>query len=342
MAGGRDQTRSRQGVRRDGRQGRGARVAEGSGERRRYGTATTGPNDAPGTRLISTGFSSTIGASCADRCFRDRRMKLAIGVSYCGTGLEGWQSQPSGNTRQDHLAGALAEVGGEPIAVTGAGRTDAGVHASAQVAHFETSVERPESAWVRGANSLLPEEIAVQWATPVPGDFHARYSALSRSYRFAHPLQVERQMRPPGAPREERTGWSHLPLDLERMRKAVDLLVGEHDFSSFRSAECQAKSPVRIIQDARIRASGAYLLFDFTANAFLHHMVRNIVGCLVYVGKGKHPPQWIAELIAAQDRRLAAPTFSAEGLYLFGVRYDARWNLPAFTPMMPFDLESGR
>jgi tRNA pseudouridine38-40 synthase len=264
-------------------------------------------------------------------------MKFAIGVSYCGAGMEGWQSQPSGNTVQDHLARALSEISGEPITVTGAGRTDAGVHASAQVAHFETSVERPESAWVRGANSLLPEEIAVQWATPVPGDFHARYSAVSRSYRYVlynHPVRP--------ALLAGRTGWFHLPLDLEKMRKAVDRLIGEHDFSSFRSAECQAKSPVRVVQSAGIRASGAYFLFDFTANAFLHHMIRNIVGCLVYVGKGNQPPQWISELIAARDRRLAAPTFSAEGLYLSGVRYDARWSLPAFPPMMPFDLESWR
>jgi len=264
-------------------------------------------------------------------------MKFAIGLSYCGAGMEGWQSQPSGNTVQDHLARALSEISGEPITVTGAGRTDAGVHASAQVAHFETSVKRPESAWVRGANSLLPEEIAVQWATPVPGDFHARYSAVSRSYRYVlynHPVRP--------ALLAGRTGWFHLPLDLEKMRKAVDRLIGEHDFSSFRSAECQAKSPVRVVQSAGIRASGAYFLFDFTANAFLHHMIRNIVGCLVYVGKGNQPPQWISELIAARDRRLAAPTFSAEGLYLFGVRYDTRWSLPAFPPMMPFDLESWR
>ena len=264
-------------------------------------------------------------------------MKFAIGVSYCGAGMEGWQSQPSGNTVQDHLVRALSEIGGAPIAVTGAGRTDAGVHASAQVAHFDASVERPESAWVRGANSLLPEGIAVQWATPVAADFHARYSALSRTYRYVlynHPVRP--------ALLAGRTGWFHLPLDLEKMRKAVDCLVGEHDFSSFRSAECEAKTPVRIMQSAEIRASGPYVLFDFTANAFLHHMVRNIVGCLVYVGKGNQPPQWISKLIAAKDRRLAAPTFSADGLYLVGVRYDACWGLPAFPHMMPFDLETWR
>jgi len=138
------------------------------------------------------------------------------------------------------------------------------------------------------------------------------------------------------------TGWFHLQLDLEKMREAANYLVGEHDFSSFRSAECQAKSPVRVIERATIRAAGVYFLFDFTANAFLHHMIRNIVGSLVYVGKGKHPPAWIAELVLARDRRRAAPTFSAEGLYLSRVRYDARWNLPAFADMLPFDLGLAR
>jgi tRNA pseudouridine38-40 synthase len=134
-----------------------------------------------------------------------------------------------------------------------------------------------------------------------------------------------------------RVGWFHLPLDLEKMRAAAISLVGEHDFSSFRSAECQAKSPVRVMRDCTIRVTGPYLIFDFTANAFLHHMVRNIVGCLVYVGKGKHPPAWIAELIAARDRRSAAPTFAANGLYLLRVMYDARWGLPDFPDMVPFE-----
>jgi tRNA pseudouridine38-40 synthase len=259
-------------------------------------------------------------------------MKLAIGVSYCGTGLEGWQSQPSGNTVQDYLERALSEIGGERIALTAAGRTDAGVHASAQVAHFETNVDRPESAWVRGANSLLPVGIAVQWAVRVAEDFHARYSAETRTYRY---VLYNHAVRP--ALLSGRVGWFHLPLALEKMRDAASCLVGEHDFSSFRSAECQAKNPVRAMKDANVRASGAYVLFDFTANAFLHHMVRNIVGCLVCVGKGKHPPAWISELIAARDRSRAAPTFAADGLYLFKVRYDARWTLPGFADMMPFD-----
>ena len=264
-------------------------------------------------------------------------MRIAIGIAYRGTGLDGWQSQPSGNTVQDHLARALSEIAGERIEVTGAGRTDAGVHACAQVAHFETGAARPDSAWVRGANSLLPGSIAIQWAMTVAEDFHARYSAASRSYRyvlFNHPVRP--------ALLAGLVGWFHLPLDLERMQRAAQGLLGERDFSSFRSSECQARSPVRIIERAEIGVSGPYILLDFTANAFLHHMVRNIVGSLVYVGKGEHPEQWLSELIAARDRRLAAPTFAAEGLYLSQVRYEARWNLPPFARMMPFEPEASR
>jgi tRNA pseudouridine38-40 synthase len=205
------------------------------------------------------------------------------------------------------------------------------VHASAQVAHFETSVARPESAWVRGANSLLPPGIAIQWAAPVADDFHARYSAVSRTYLY---VLYNHAVRP--ALLAGRVGWFHLALDIDRMREGASRLVGEHDFSSFRSAECQAKSPVRVMHDAAVRARGPYVLFGFRANAFLHHMVRNLVGCLVYVGKGKHAPGWMSELIAARDRRLAAPTFAPDGLYLSGVRYEARWNLPEFPAVMPF------
>jgi tRNA pseudouridine38-40 synthase len=251
--------------------------------------------------------------------------------------MEGWQSQPSGNTVQDRLEHALSEIADERISVTGAGRTDSGVHARGQVAHFDTSADRPETAWIRGANSLLPDTIAVQWAATVAGDFHARYSALARSYRY---VLYNDPVRP--ALLAGLTGWFHLPLDLDKMRGAARCLLGEHDFSSFRSAECQARSPVRTVEHAEVRASGPYVLFDFTANAFLHHMIRNIVGCLVYVGKGKHAPEWLAELIAARDRRVAPPTFAAAGLYLADVRYEARWGLPAFSRMMPFDTGAGR
>jgi tRNA pseudouridine38-40 synthase len=262
-------------------------------------------------------------------------LRIAIGISYCGTGLQGWQSQPSGNTVQDRLEGALSEIAGERIGVTGAGRTDAGVHASAQVAHFETGANRPQSAWVRGANALLPASIAVQWATPVPEDFHARYSAVSRGYRY---VLYNHAVRP--ALLAGLVGWFHLPLDAGKMRRAAHCLLGEHDFSSFRSSDCQATSPVRKIEEVRISSSGPYLLLDFRANAFLHHMVRNLVGCLVYVGKGEHSPQWLADLIAARDRTQGAPTFAADGLYLSQVRYDTRWGLPEFTRVMPFEEDA--
>jgi tRNA pseudouridine38-40 synthase len=264
-------------------------------------------------------------------------MRIAIGITYCGKGMEGWQSQPSGNTVQDYLERALSEIAGERVSVAGAGRTDAGVHASAQVAHFETQASRPDSAWVRGANSVLPDSIAVQWASAVAEDFHARYSAVSRSYRY---VLYNHRVRP--AVLSGLVGWFHLPLQLDEMREAARYLIGEHDFSCFRSSECQAKSPVRIVERVEIGESGPYLLLDFTANAFLHHMVRNIVGGLVHIGKGERPPQWFAELIAARDRRLAAPTFAAEGLYLSHVRYGENWNLPAFPRMMPFQAEMPR
>lgn len=260
-------------------------------------------------------------------------MKIALGVAYDGAGFEGWQSQPSGKTVQDHLERALGRIAGVQVRIVGAGRTDAGVHACAQVAHFETDAERPVSAWVRGANSLLPAAIAVQWALAVPQAFHARYSATGRSYRYVlygHPV------RPSLA--AGHCGWYHAPLDLESMRRAAAALVGEHDFSAFRSSQCQAKTPVRTLRSAQIAQRGPYLMFDFSANAFLHHMVRNMVGSLLYVGAGKHAPEWVAEVLASRDRRLAAPTIAAAGLYLAAVSYSDGWGLPVFSRMMPFLL----
>lgn len=252
-------------------------------------------------------------------------MKIAIGIEYDGSRFHGWQSQPSGETVQDRLEGAIATVAGEPVRLAAAGRTDAGVHALGQVAHFETNAVRPESAWVRGVNTLLAQAVAVQWAAPVADDFHARYSAISRTYRYVlynHPVRP--------ALHHGRVGWFHLPLDVDAMRTALVPLAGEHDFSAFRSSECQAKSPVRILRSWSLQRHGAYLCFEFTANGFLHHMVRNIVGCLVYVGKGKHPPGWLAGVLAGRDRRQAAPTFPPDGLYLTAVDYAPGWALPAF------------
>lgn len=260
-------------------------------------------------------------------------MRIAIGVSYDGSRFDGWQSQPSKNTVQDRLESALSAVAAEPVRVSAAGRTDAGVLAMAQVVHFDSVAHREDSAWVRGANANLPPEIAVQWAVPIDEAFHARFSAVARSYRYVlynHPVR--------NALMSRHVGWYHRPLDLDAMCEATRLIVGEHDFSAFRSSECQARTPVRHMKAASARAFGPFVVFDFTANAFLHHMVRNIVGSLVYVGKGKHSPEWISGLLLARERRLAAPTFSPAGLYLADVGYPAQWLLPAFARMMPFDF----
>lgn len=250
-------------------------------------------------------------------------MRVALGVEYDGSRFCGWQTQPQGCAVQDALERALAKVAGSAVDTVCAGRTDAGVHALGQVVHFDAAAVRPESAWVRGVNALLPAACAVNWSREVSQDFHARYSALARCYRYVllnHPVR-------PGA-EQGRVGWFHAPLDLEKMQRAARLLIGEHDFSAFRSAECEARTPVRALERLDIARRGDYLTFDFRANAFLHYMVRNIVGCLVYVGKGKYPPEWLGEVLASRDRGRAAPTFEAAGLYLYRVDYDARWGLP--------------
>ena len=250
-------------------------------------------------------------------------MRLALGLEYDGSRFLGWQTQPEGGAVQDALESALAGIAGSSVDVTFAGRTDRGVHAREQVVHFDTDAERPESAWVRGVNAMLPESLAVLWARRVGEDFHARYSAHARTYRY---VLLNRPVRPALAARH--VGWFHSPLDVEAMRRAAALLVGEHDFSAFRSAECQAKTPVRRMHSIDVERRGERIDIVLRANAFLHHMVRNIVGTLVYVGKGKHPAAWTAEVLAARNRALAAPTFAAEGLYLERVEYDPRWTLP--------------
>jgi tRNA pseudouridine38-40 synthase len=224
---------------------------------------------------------------------------------------------------QDALEAAISEIAGAAVSITGAGRTDRGVHARLQVAHFDAAAKRPQSAWVRGVNALLPEAVAVLWAQEVPDDFHARYSARSRTYRYQ---LLNRPVR--AALAAHYAGWFHLPLDVEKMREAAAFLVGEHDFSAFRSSECQAKTPVRTIQAFQIEKTGEKIDFVVRANAFLHHMVRNLVGTLVYVGKGKHPAEWMKEVLASRDRARAAPTFGPEGLYLETIEYEAKWQLP--------------
>lgn len=251
-------------------------------------------------------------------------MRIALGMEYDGSRFCGWQSQPSGQSVQDALEKALSHIAGSRICVIASGRTDAGVHALHQVVHFDTDVERPVSAWVRGSNALLPDTCAVLWALPVPDRFHARHSALERCYGY---LLLNRPVRP--ALYHGRAGWFHRALDLERMRVAASLLTGRHDFTSFRASECQAASPIRELTRLDITRQGDWILFELRADGFLQHMVRNIIGCLVYVGKGKYSPEWVHELLAVPDRTRAAPTFAADGLYLAGAMYDTGWNLPS-------------
>ncbi|MBI1174683.1 MAG: tRNA pseudouridine(38-40) synthase TruA [Sideroxydans sp.] len=250
-------------------------------------------------------------------------MRIALGVEYDGSGFNGWQSQLDVPNVQDTLQAALSGIAGEAVSVIAAGRTDTGVHALEQVVHFDAGVERPLTAWGRGTNALLPPGIAVLWAHAVPPEFHARFSAQARSYRYQ---LINRPVR--SAVLHGKAGWFHAPLDVERMREAAQYLLGEHDFSAFRASACQAKSPVKQLVQLDIRREGDMIIFELTASAFLHHMVRNIVGCLVYVGKGRYPPAWLKDVLESRNRKQAAPTFAPDGLYLRHITYDAKWGLP--------------
>ena len=254
-------------------------------------------------------------------------MRLALGISYNGQAYDGWQSQPSGRTVQDHLEAALERFATQPVSTVCAGRTDAGVHGVMQVVHFDTEVRREDFSWVRGTNTFLPPDIAVQWARPVPETFHARNSAKARRYAY---VLLESPVRP--SVEAGRVGWVFRPLDLRAMEEAAAYLVGEHDFTSFRASSCQAKTPVKTMAPVRISRRGPYWRFEFRANAFLHHMIRNIMGCLVFVGQGSHPPGWMGEVLQARSREVAAPTFSPDGLYFLGPEYDAAWGLPSQAP----------
>ena len=253
--------------------------------------------------------------------------RVVLGLQYDGGPWQGWQTQSSGRTVQDQLETALERFTRFPQHVHCAGRTDAGVHALEQVVHFDTEIEREPASWVRGVNAFLPPSIAVRWATHVPAvspdGFHARFSARSRRYHYVlynHPVRAPLLV--------GKYGWTFRPLEVERMQRAADSLLGTHDFSAFRAVECQAKSPVKTIRRIDIVRRDNLVVLTFEANAFLHHMVRNIVGSLVHVGSGKQPPQWIADVLAAGDRHRAAPTFMADGLYLARIDYDEAWQLP--------------
>ena len=267
---------------------------------------------------------------------------MALGLEYRGTRYCGWQTQLAGCAVQDHLERALEKFLGEKVATTCAGRTDAGVHAMAQVVHLDTEVERDDISWARGTNSNLPGDIRVVWATPVAAKFHARFSASTRSYRYLllnDPVE--------SATFNGLVGWFHGALDVEKMQEAAHLLVGEHDFSAYRSAECQAKSPVRLMFEASVaspatgvRPGGTkgLMVFAFRANAFLHHMVRNIVGELIYVGAGRRSLAEFREVLVSRDRSHAAPTFGPDGLYLCRVDYPPEFDLPLARVRHPFDI----
>jgi tRNA pseudouridine38-40 synthase len=250
-------------------------------------------------------------------------LRIALGISYLGSAYQGWQSQPSGQTVQDQLEKALSQFADQRISTLCAGRTDAGVHGINQVVHFDTGVERVENSWVRGTNRYLPHDIGVQWARVVPAAFHCRASAVARRYAY---VVLESPVRP--SFESGRVGWVFRPLDQAAMELAAGHLLGEHDFSSFRAAMCQALSPVKELRRIAISRHGAYWRFEFEANAFLHHMIRNIMGCLLAVGQGLRPPEWMAEVRDARSREVAAPTFAPDGLYFLGPVYEPHWGLP--------------
>ena len=250
--------------------------------------------------------------------------RIALGIQYDGTSFQGWQSQPNGQTVQDTLENALSQFATVPLRVQCAGRTDAGVHALEQVVHVDVPMHRSIESWVRGTNSFLPDSIVVRWAHAVDESFHARFDAFKRVYHYViynHPVRA-----PIWA---NRAGWYHKPLDASKMHAAAQALVGQHDFSAFRAAQCQAKSPVKTMHQIDVQRFGDVIVVSLSANAFLHHMVRNVVGSLVYIGSGKQPVDWMHTLLAQTNRTLAAPTFSAQGLYLAAIHYDAHYGLPA-------------
>lgn len=258
--------------------------------------------------------------------------RIVLGIEYDGAAWHGWQTQPSGNTVQDRLERALREFTRLKTPTTCAGRTDTGVHALEQVAHFDTPLDRPAFSWVRGVNAFLPSSIAVRWACETqPGpdaiepreQFHARFSAISRTYQY---LLYNHPVRSPLL--AGKAGWVFRPLQIEPMRQAAAELLGTHDFSAFRSSECQARSPVKTMHSISVDKSGDLIVFTLTASAFLHHMVRNIVGALILAGHGDREPGWMRHLLEARDRTRAPPTFMPDGLYLAKIGYDPKWALP--------------
>jgi len=258
--------------------------------------------------------------------------KLALGIEYDGSRYYGWQRQQEVRSVQEKLEKALSKVANHPVSVFCAGRTDAGVHGTGQVVHFETTSQRADGAWTLGVNANLPEDIAVRWVKAVPDEFHARFSATARRYRY---LIYNQRLRPAILGR----GVTHFyhPLDAEKMHRAGQYLLGENDFTSFRAVQCQSRTPWRNVMHLNVTRQGAFVIVDIKANAFVHHMVRNIVGSLMEIGCGNQPEEWMATLLAAKDRTLAAATARAEGLYLVAVDYPSHFALPE-PPMGPLFL----
>lgn len=250
--------------------------------------------------------------------------RIALGIEYDGSAYAGWQQQAHARSVQDALQASLVAVAGHQIRLTAAGRTDAGVHALLQVAHFDTAASRPESAWTLGTTAGAPDDVCVLWAREVPDGFHARHSALSRTYLYRI---LNRRIRP--ALERQRVCWVRRPLDATAMHRAAQQLLGERDFSSFRAAECQSSTPMRRLTGASVARSGTGLQVVVTANAFLHHMVRNIVGSLLLVGSGQRPEDWLVEVLEARDRTRAGPTAPPQGLYFAGVEYPPEFALPS-------------
>ncbi|WP_207063117.1 tRNA pseudouridine(38-40) synthase TruA [Motiliproteus sp. SC1-56] len=251
--------------------------------------------------------------------------RYALAVEYDGSAYHGWQSQPGDVASvQGCVERALSRVANEPVFVQCAGRTDAGVHASHQVIHFDTHAKRDERAWVLGTNTNLPRDIAIRWARPVSGDFHARFSALERRYRYV----IYNGPVKPGLLHRQMT-WTHKPLDVEPMRAAAAHLVGRHDFSAYRAVACQARSPVREVRRLSVERFGHLVVIDVSANAFLHHMIRNFAGVLMKIGAGEADPLWAKEVLDGRDRRLGGVTAPPFGLYFVDARYPAEFGLPA-------------
>jgi tRNA pseudouridine38-40 synthase len=250
------------------------------------------------------------------------KSRVVLGVEYDGSGYHGWQAQINGRSVQQSLEQALSKVADHPVTVICAGRTDAGVHALEQVVHFDTHAERHLDAWLLGGNALLPPDVKIVWAKPAVGDFHARYSALARFYRY---VIINRPVK--SALFHRRSTWCYAPLDSGKMHHAAQSLLGEHDFSSFRAQGCQSKSPRRMMYFIDVYREGDKVVMDISANAFLHHMVRNIAGVLMDIGAGKQPLEWTQDLLAAKDRKVAGVTAPPDGLYLGAVYYPEHYGI---------------